>query len=342
MTTQLDAGDTTTRLDTAPTIDRGSIPRRVLKFVEAYALLLMIVAVCIFFAVLPATSDTFLTAANMRILLANQVVPAIIALGALLPLVCREFDLSVGAIMGVTAVFVASMLSGTVSVPVALLGGLAIGSLVGVFNALLVTKAKVNGVVATLGTSTLVAGVVAQKTGGQAIVGDIPAVVTNFGSGTVLGIPTVAWALVIVAAAVYFALEHTPYGRQLQALGSNATAAALVGLRTRMLIGSTYVLAGLLAAIAGIIYVSRAGGTDPSVGPAFTMTGLAAAFLSAAAVRPGTFNVWGTIIAVFFLAVLNNGLSLAGAPPHVADYVNGGALIIGVALATFLWRRRSE
>lgn len=315
--------------------------RRVLALVEAYALLIMVFVIGLVFTLLPATSEVFLTSANMRILVANQIVPAIVALAALLPLICNEFDLSVGATMGVTAIFTASLLSGGTSIVVTLLAGLAIGAFVGLLNALLVTRAGVTGVVVTLGTSTLIAGVVAQKTGGQAVVGNIPQSVIDFGANDALGVPLVAWAFVALALVVYFVLEHTPYGRQLQALGSNATAAKLVGLRTRLLVSSTYVLAGVLAGIAGIIYVARAGGADPSVGPPFTLTGLAAAFLSAAAVRPGTFNVWGAVVAVFFLAVLNNGLSLAGAPPHVTDYVNGGALIVGVALATYLWRRRS-
>ncbi|MGQ4599406.1 ABC transporter permease subunit [Nocardia sp. R6R-6] len=320
---------------------RATLTARLRSIAEAYALLIMLVVIGALFTVLPATSDTFLTAANMRILVSNQVVPAIVAMAALLPLTVREFDMSVGAIAGLSAIFVASMLGASVGVPVAVIVGILLGALVGIINATLVTRAMVNGVIATLGTSAVVAGAVQQKTGGQAVAGNMPDGFTNFGSANVLGVPWVAWALIAIAIVVYFVLEHTPYGRQLQAFGSNPTAAGLVGLRTRLLVGSAFVFAAVLAGVAGVIQVARAGGADPTVGPSFTLTGLAAAFLSAAAVRPGTFNVGGTVVAVFFLAVLNNGLSLAGAPPHVANYVNGGALIIGVALATFLWRRRS-
>lgn len=321
-----------------PTLDR----RRALRFLEAYALLIIMVLVGVFFTFYSKTSDTFFTSANMRILVSNQVVPALIALAALLPLVCGEFDLSVGAITGVTAVYVASLLSGTVGLPVAILIGLAMGCGVGLVNALLVTRAAVNGVITTLGTSTLLAGVVQEKTGGQSIVGNVPKAFTDFGANNFLGIPEVAWALAVITLGVYVLLAHTPYGRQLYALGSNPTAARLVGLRIRFLIGSSFVIAGLLSGIGGLIYVARAGGADPSVGPSFTLTALAAAFLSAAAVRPGKYNVGGTIVAVFFLAVLNNGLSLAGAAPYVASYVNGAALIVGVALAMQLSRRNAR
>jgi ribose transport system permease protein len=166
--------------------------------------------------------------------------------------------------------------------------------------------------------------------------------VTNFGDANVLGVPAVAWVLLLMVIAVYFLLEHTPFGRQLYALGSNPTAANLVGLRTRQLTGIAFVIAGTISGAAGIIYVARAGGADPGVGPSFTLAGLAAAFLSAAAVRPGRFNVGGAIVAVFFLATINNGLDLAGVAPYVASYVNGSALIGGVALAMWLSRRRTR
>jgi ribose transport system permease protein len=87
--------------------------------------------------------------------------------------------------------------------------------------------------------------------------------------------------------------------------------------------------------------VARAGGADPAVGDGFTLPALAAAFLSAAAVKPGRYNVGGALVAIFFLAVLNNGLNLAGAQPYVASYVNGVALVAGVGLAAYLQRRRS-
>lgn len=322
----------------------GSPNRRgaVLSFVEAYLLLILLIGIAVFFSLYPSTSDTFLTSANMRILVGNQVVPAIIALAALIPLICNQIDLSVGAIAGVAAVFVASVLSGGSSIPEALVIGVVIGLGIGLLNGLLVTRAGVNGVIATLGTSALLAGVVSQKTGGEAVVSNIPTAMTNFGSGNTFGVPTLAWTLLLIVVVIYFVMGHTPFGRQTYALGSNKMAAELVGLRTRMITTTTFVIAGGLSGIAGVIYVARAGGADPSVGPSLTLAGLAAAFLSAAAVQPGRFNVGGTVVAVFFLAVLNNGLDLAGAQPYVASYVNGIALIGGVAMAMALARRRTR
>jgi ribose transport system permease protein len=215
-----------------------------------------------------------------------------------------------------------------------------IGATVVLVNALLITRAGINAVITTLGTAAIVGGVITHKTGGLAIVADIPRAVTDFGSGTTLGIPSTTFALVLVAGLVYYVLEHTPFGRYVYALGESPGAARLVGLRTDLLLAATFVASGSLAGAAGVLQVARAGGADPRVGESFTLPALAAAFLSAAAIKPGRYNVAGVLTALFFLAVLNSGLNLAGAQPYVSQYVNGTALIVGVGLAIFLGRKR--
>ena len=169
---------------------------------------------------------------------------------------------------------------------------------------------------------------------------NIPKPVSDFGSGTVWFVPNAFLVLLAIAGLAWYILEHTPAGREIYALGSNPKAAHLVGLRTRAVLGGTFVIAGALAGLGGALMVARSGGADPFGGANLLLPAFAAAFLSAATVKPGKFNVGGLLIAVFFLAALNSGLNLAGAPPYVSDYVNGGALIAGVTLAAFLYRRR--
>jgi ribose transport system permease protein len=294
----------------------------------------------VLFSVWSRTGDTFSSAANLRILVANQAVIGIIALGALIPLIANEWDLSVGAIAGTAAIFSASAMSGGRPVLVAIAIALGIGTAVGLSNALLVTRVHVNGVITTLGMSTILSGVINQKTGGRSVASNIPSSVVEFGSRNWFGIPRVAFALAIVAVGVYYLLDHTPFGRYLYAMGSNPRAARLVGLRTTLIVAASFVLAGLLAGVGGVLQVARQAGADPRVGESFTLPALAAAFLSAASIKPGKYNVGGTLVAIFFLATLNSGLSLAGAPAYVSRYVNGAALIIGVGIAAFVGRRR--
>lgn len=313
--------------------------RRLLDYLEAFALPACLLLAGLYFSVNPTTAATFLTPANLQVLVGGQAVVAIVALALLVPLCADQWDLSVGATAGLGAVYAAATMSGG-SVVRGVLVGVAVGALVGLVNAVIVTRFNVNAVIATLGTMTILAGVINLKTGGIAIVSQIPDSLINLGSQTWLGVPRIGVLVAVIALAVHYLLEHTPYGRYLYALGANSTAARLVGLRTKSLTASAFVVAGVLASIAGILAVARSGGANPRLGDQLLLPAFAAAFLSAASIKPGRPNVGGLLVAVYFLAVLNNGLSLAGAQPYVSSFVNGGALIVGVALATYLGRRR--
>jgi ribose transport system permease protein len=322
----------------APAADAEVRPqsRGASHWLEAFALPACLVVAAVFFSLFGPTSDTFLTAANLRVLVGGQ---AVVALAVLVPLCAGNWDLSVGAIAGVAAVFSASAMAGS-SLLAAVMLGLGLGIAVGVFNAVIVTRFKVNAVIATLGTMSLLQGLINLKTSGVAVVSDIPQSLLDLGSGTWTGIPRIAVVVVAVALATHYLLEHTPYGRYLYALGANATVSRLVGLRTNLLGFSTFVVAGSLAAIGGILAIARSGGANPQVGDQLLLPAFAAAFLSAASIKPGRYNVPGLLVAVYFLAVINNGLNLAGAQPYVSSFVNGGALIIGVGMANYLGRKR--
>jgi ribose transport system permease protein len=314
---------------------------RVAFALEAYAMVGLLMVVVIVFSFYPKTSATFPTSANLQQLISGQAVVAIIGLAALIPLICNEWDLSVGATAGMSSIFAAAAMSHGSAVLLAVLVGIGLGALVGLVNALIITRAGVSAVITTLGMATVITGVVNQKSQGLAIVANIPKSVVDFGFGNWLHVPRPAYALALASLLVYYALAHTPIGRQLYALGANHEAARLVGLRTKLLLGSTFVAAGAFAGAAGVLQVAQAGGADPRVGSSLTLPALAAAFLSAAAIKPGRFNVGGTLVAIFFLATINNGLNLAGAASYVSSYINGVALILGVGLATFLGRRRT-
>jgi ribose transport system permease protein len=210
---------------------------------------------------------------------------------------------------------------------------------VGLVNGLIITRLGVNSLVTTLGTSVILDGIIQLKTHGQTIVQGIPTALTSFGYGTVLGIPETVYVALAVAFVVYYLLRSTPFGRYLYAIGANREAARLVGLNVRRLVLTTFVTSGLLCGGAGLLQVAVSGAGNPRVGDGFTLPALAAAFLSVAAIRPGRYNVWGCVVAISFLAVLNSGLNLAGAGTSVTDLANGIALILGVALAVQLGRR---
>ena len=325
---------------TAPGDRKAGRRRMVLGLLERYALLILLVAVVIFFSVWPTTSGVYPTLANLQVILNGQSVLAIVALGALVPLIANEWDLSVGASAGLAAVVSASLLSNDMSPLAALAIGASMGVVVGVANGLLVNGLGTNAVITTLGTAAVVAGAINQITGGSTQVSNIPEALTAFGSENFLGIPKLFYVMVLLALAMVYVLDFTPYGRQLYAIGSNRNAASLVGINIRRTVGIAFLVAGSLAGIAGILQVARSGAADPRLGDSLTLQALAAAFLSAAAIKPGRYNVPGMLVALFLLAFLNAGLTIAGVPPYVTQYVNGLALILGVGLAVNLGRKR--
>jgi ribose transport system permease protein len=320
--------------------------RRLLHLLENYALALLLVAVVIFFSVWPKTGDIYIQADNFRNLFSNQVVLAIVALGSIVPLICGQFDLSVGAVALLSSVLAAaSYAHWHVPLLVGILIGVAIGALVGLVNGLIVTLFGVNALITTLGTASVITGFVTWYTGGGSIVDGIPTALTSFGSPstTVVGIPPVLFLLVVAALLVWYLLEHTPFGRYLHAVGTNPAAAELVGMRIPALVRRAFITSGAAAGLAGVVLLAQAGAGNgnTTVQASLTLNALAAAFLGATSVRPGRFNVLGTLFAIYFLAAAVTGLTFAGAEGWISDLFNGAALVFAVAISTMLRRRRA-
>lgn len=300
---------------------------------EAYALVVLTVLMVVFFSVLPGSSASFFTSANFEIILATQSVLLVIALAVLVPMVARVWDFTPGAVAGMSAVFAASVGQSTGSFALAALAGVGSGIVIGVLNGLIVTIAKVNSVIATLAMTLVVGAVVTLVSDGESIITGIPEGFRSLADGQILGIPKLFWIAIVIAGAVYYMLRWTPFGRSVEAIGSNRSAAKLVGMRVETLTALTFVASGAIAGLAGLVILASTGTGNPNVGAGYTVPAFAAAFLGAAAIRPGRWNVGGLLVAILFLGVLNSGLTLAGAAPSVNAIANGIALIIGVAFA---------
>ncbi|MGD9734284.1 MAG: ABC transporter permease [Solirubrobacterales bacterium] len=313
-----------------------------MEIAEAYTLVLLTGLLILFFSVLPASSEVFPTTANLQLIVADQSVNLVIALAVLVPLVTGVWDFTPGATMGLASVAAASVASSSGSILLCVIVAMAIGLAIGLANGVLVVGLRINSVIATLGMTVIIAGVVLLISGGTPVTEGIPPGITSFGRSKLVEIPVVALVALGIAGVVYYVLSHTPYGRYLYSVGSNRLAATLVGLRVGALTLSTYVVGGALSGFAGILQLSRSGSGNPSIGPEFTLPAYAAVFLGAIAIRPGRWNVGGVIVAIFFLACLNSGLQLAGAGPDVNELANGAALLIGVGTANFVGRRRGR
>lgn len=313
---------------------------KLVHLVERFALVWLLLAMIIFFAVYSKTSGVFLSSANVRNVIGNESVIAIAALAALIPLVALRFDISVGAVLAGTSVLIASLTvnSGWDLWP-ALIAALLAGAAIGAVSGFVVAYIGANSFIITLGMSTLVAGIVSLFSHNNTIVG-VPNGLLNFGNRNWLGIPRPTWLLIVVAVLVAYLLRYTVTGRQLVQIGSNERSARLVGIPVRRLVLLAFVLAGAVAAIAGALELARTGSGNPDSGTSFTLNALAACFLGSTTIRPGQFNVPGTLVGVFFVAVGVNGLTLAGASDWVEPVFNGASIIVAVALSAVLARRR--
>ncbi|MCW2830771.1 MAG: inner-rane translocator [Aeromicrobium sp.] len=337
---------TTEKSATAATPSSASPKRRttlnVVDVLERAGLPLFLVALIVFFLLNPTSAAPFRSSPNIQNLLGNQSVTALVALAMVIPLVAGYFDLSVAAIAGLANVTAASvMATHGQSIVVGLLAAIVVGVLAGGVNAFLVAGLKLNGFIATLGTYTLLGGFLQYYTKGTTILG-VPPEFGNWGSLKFLGLPRPFWLLMAVAVVIWYVMMHTPFGRKLEAIGSNEGAARLVGISVDRLVGLSFIGSALVASIAGALLTSRQGGADPTSGPAYLFPALAAVFLGATAIRPGRYNVWGSIFGIFLIAVAINGFTFLGAASWVSSVFNGGALVAAVAISTLMGRARES
>jgi ribose transport system permease protein len=325
-----------------PSSKRIGSPGAVAMFIARnYSLLVLLAVSVVLYSTWSRTSTPFNTVANWREIASSQSYTGVLTLGILIALTSGNFDLSIGNIAGLSSVMSAASFSHWHFPLVAGIAfGIAVGAAVGGMNGLLTTRLRVDPFIITLGTASIILGFVDWYTHGQSIINGVPDSLVTFGRTNFLSVPKLVWVLALVALAIYYLLEHTPFGRSLHAIGSNRAAAKLVGIRVERNITLAFMLTGAFAGIAGVMLLSFTGSGNPSIGPTFTLAALAAAFLGAASFKVGRLNVPGTIVAIFFLSVNIQGLTYAGYQGWSAELFTGLTLILAVALVAVLNKER--
>lgn len=321
-------------------LDKGTRSVSVGSVIERFAVPTLLLVLVVLFSTLPATSETFPTWANISNLLSGQAVLGVCALAVLLPIIAGHYDLSVGALLGAASLLSAGLMTRS-DLPPLLALVIAVGAacLFGLVSGLIIAHLDVHSLIVTTGTATVIGGVVLWYSRSSTI-SSIPPELTNLVLGDWLGVPKVLVYFVVIALLVYLILQHTIYGRYLHAMGANPRAAGMLGIPTKWLIISTFVLSALIASLAGIAQLGLQGSASPQLGPGFTLPALSAVFLGSTTIRPGRFNVLGTVIAVYLVAVIVNGLTLAGASSWVEPTFNGLALLSAVALSALVKKQR--
>jgi ribose transport system permease protein len=314
------------------------------SFIGTYGLLTLTVLIFLLFALL--LPDTFPTGANIKSILTNQSIPAILALGATIPIVTGRFDLSLGYGIGLAHVVMMWLITQhAVAWQLAALLVIGVGVIVGLLNGLLVEFAQIDSFIATLGTGSVLYALTGWITGGGRIVPGIeglPPALTDLTNSSLLGLPVTFWYVVALVVLLWLALEHLPLGRYLYVVGANPRAAELVGIPRRRIVIYAFVGSGVVTAFAGVLLAAQQQIGDPSAGNSYLLPAFVGALLGSTTIKPGRANAVGTLVAVAVLAIGLSGLQQEGAAFWVTPLFNGLTLLAAVGLAGFAARRRQR
>jgi ribose transport system permease protein len=297
------------------------------------AIPLLLVCSFILFSIL--APNLFFTGTNVRIMIASQATLLVLAVGATIPLRAGDFDLSIAAVMILSASLIAVLGKMNVPLPLSILVVLAAGLLVGLINSAFIVGLGLDGFVVTLGMLTLLAGISNFLTGGETL-GTVPIELRQIVNFQLLGLPLAVWMGWVFALIVLVIFQRLPLGRYLLFLGGNPTAAKLAGLKVGRLRTGSLIASSLIGATAGILLAGTLGSVDPGSGGGYMLAPFTAAFLGTTMIHMRQFNVLGTVIGLYLLAVVITGLQLLGVASWVADVFNGAALVLAIAFARIL------
>jgi ribose transport system permease protein len=321
--------------------EQGPSPRRRIeagKLFERLGLPIAWVVVIAVFGIL--RPDTFLTSANFSTIFGSQAVLVVLTLGLLVVLTAGDFDLSITGVLGLSAMIIA-VLNAQHGWPILLAIGAALlaGLLVGAINGMFVVIFGVDSFIVTLGTGTILQGVVLWISDSNTISGVSENLVNAVIGNSLFGIPLAFYYGLALCVVLWLVFEYTSLGRRLLFVGRGRRVSRLSGINVSRIRWGALMCSGLIAAGAGVLYAGTTGGADPTSSSSFLLPAFAAAFLGATTLVPGRFNPWGTLVAVYFLVTGITGLTILGAQSYVQQLFYGGALVFAVALSQFTRRR---
>jgi ribose transport system permease protein len=317
---------TARRLSPAMKIGLGVFAR----FATIIGLLLMLIV----FSFL--SPDAFPTFNNFINVLNQASLAMIIAGGLTLAVIVGELDLSIGYAASLHGVLVTGLIVETkLPIAVAILIVLALGALIGLVNGFIVTKLRVNSVIATLGVGTIVVGLSFAYSAGVPIVAGVPESFLQLALGRWLfGVPNPIIVMGFVVASLWVLVERTAIGQEIQAAGANPAAARLAGIGVDRIKILGFVISGICAALTGVLLASRLGSGTTSAADSYLLTAFAAVFLGSATLRDGEFHVLGTFIGALIIVFGFNGLNIFGAPTYSQYIFQGAILIVAVGLSS--------
>src|SRR5215471_2763094 len=299
--------------------------------------------------VISLLSDKFLTATNIWNVLRQISVNICISIGMTLVVLTAGIDLSVGSVLAFTGAVAAGLLKNGIEWPAhdlfigfttlgIVVAAILVGSLLGFFNGVMITKFKVPPFVATLAMLTIARGLTMLWTKGYPI-SSLGAKFGYIGSGWFLGIPVLVWISILIIIASLIITNKTSFGRYIYAIGGNENAARLSGIHISKVKIIVYVVSGILAAIGGIMVTSRLDSAQPNAGISYELDSIAAVVIGGTSLSGGRGTIMGTVLGAIIIGVLNNGLVLLDVSPFWQQVVKGLVILLAVIVDKFNVRK---
>ncbi|MDE1996079.1 MAG: ABC transporter permease [Rhizobiaceae bacterium] len=313
-------------------IDKPSLRARAIRMIaigEVGVIAALIILIALFYVIQPA----FLSERNIRAILQVVSFVGIIAIGQTLLLVCGEFDLSVGSVAGLAAVVSAKLMTTFgMPVPIALIGGLATGGMIGLVNGLVVVRLRIPAFIQTLGMLFIGQGLIQVVTNGAPVY-PLPDSVGAIGMQTIVF--GLGWSFVffVVAAIIAdFVLRRTVLGRNMYATGGNPEVAQLVGINTNAYKVGAFIAIGMLAAVAGMFVMADLSSGTTSIGSGWELTVIAGVVVGGVSLFGGAGTLAGGIVGILLLQVVSSGLVVIGVSSNWQQIAIGVIMVVAVGL----------
>lgn len=289
---------------------------------------IILVVIMIFLTI---KSDVFLTFNNISNLLRSTSIYGVLAIGMTFVILSEGIDLSVGAIVGLSGMIVAMLMTKGIPIWISIIVALMAAVMIGVINGVIIHYGKVPPFIATLGTMTMTRGLIMLISGARMIAG-LPDQFVDFASNTFLGLPNllIVWIIIIIIA--WFVLTKTIFGRNIYAIGSNIESARLSGIKINMNTISIYSVSALLFGIAGIMLTARLGNGIPTSGMGYELDAIAATVVGGTALTGAVGSVIGTVLGSILLATIKNGGVLLGVNSFILEIIIGGLIVVSVVI----------
>jgi len=284
--------------------------------------------------VFSALAPQFASVENLVNVALSIAVIGILAVGMTFIILTGGIDLSIGSVAALAGVVAAIVTQHTEIASLGFAAALGIGLASGAFNGVTIAYFRVPPFVVTLAVLTIARGLAFIFSGGRSI-GNLPESFGRLGKLVFLGIPFSVWLMILAFALGWFLLRHTTFGRYVYAVGGNAEAAFLAGVKTKAVLFQVYVLNGFLVGLAAIVLASRLGAGVPNAGLQYELDVIAAVVVGGTSLSGGRGSVISTLFGAIFIGVLNNGLNLVGVDTYVQKIILGVVILLAVLADRF-------